>query len=729
MKKHTLFHAGVRIAALALLLTGPRVSAPQTGAAAASQDPQALTKPLQYELSVVLKLIPVHVTDKKGGPVLDLTREEFTITDNGQPVTITEFERHTLVPAAEAAVAGAGARPAASPVRPAARKFFLYFDFAYNNVRGILKARTAALHFLDTALRPEDEVAILTYSAVGGMAFHEYLTPDHAKVRKVVEKIGHADVRGRATQIEDQYWRLVQESPGTGTGAAIGLSFRAEAEANRQESKSMAQQYMQKMTALARALRLVDGEKHFIFFSTGIPNSLIYGYAPGNPTQRADFTAQGGAAGDQVLRRQNEAMYQEFGASGCSFYAFDTRESAIETSLFTYDEQTFAMGSRAMSTAIDPTSIFKDSKTTGLNSLKRLTDITGGRYYSNIAMYEKNLGQVGAVTGTYYVLGYSVNERWDGQFHEVKVEVARKGCEVRAQTGYFDPKPFAEYSDLEKQIQLFDLALNERSFSRLPVSMPMGALVSAAEGLSRLALLARVPGEVTSGFAGRRVEFVALFFDAKGDIGAIVRDERDLTPMRGREMAFAAGAALPPGDYGCRLVIRDMESGLSAVASAKATVGKPQPAALQLGTPLVLEARTGCPLACAGARKGQKAFPWDDLYGYDSSIYAPVPASEAPAAAVSSATAGLKIVLPCAAPGGAAAADLILTASLVEAATGRQTPVAVGISGRVQKGPVEVLTLDLATAGLAPGSYYLHVYAADRASGSLGHSFTPLAIR
>ena len=713
-------------------LAGPALAGPERQSTrTAAADPQAAAKPLQYELSVVLKLVPVHVTDKKGDPVLDLTRDEFTVTDNGRPVPITAFERHALAPASGAAGPAAplpapapGPSPAAAaPVRPAARKFFLFFDYAYNNVRGILKARTAALHFLDEIVRPEDEVAVLTYSAVGGLAFHEYLTPDHGKVRQVVEKIGHSDVKGRATVIEDYYWRLVQA-----TGGPFALGFRAEAEANRQESRSMAQQYMQKMTALARALRLVEGEKNFILFSSGVPSSLIYGYATANVFNRSDVAR---ASGDDVLRRANEAMYKEFGAAGCAFYAFDTRESAKEAALFAYDEETFALGSRALTTAIDPYDVFKDDKATGLNSLKRFTDTTGGKYYSNINMYEKNAGQVGAVTGAYYVLGYAAGERSDGGFHEVKVSVSRKGCVVRAQTGYFDPKPYAGYSDLEKQIHLFDLALNERAFSRLPVNVPMGALAASAEGVTRLALLARVPGDVTTRFAGRRIEFVALFFNDAGDVAAIVREERDLAPWRGRELAFAAGTtALPPGAYSGRLVIRDMESGQSAVASAKASLGRPRAAALELGTPLVLEPRSGCPLVAAGDGRARPDFAWNDIYGYDSSVYTPVLAGDTIGAAALAAPGGLKIVVPCAAPGGAAAADLSLTAALVESAIVLQTAAFVGLAGRSPRGPVDVLTLDIASAApLAPSTHYLHLYAEDKARGTLDHAFTAITVR
>jgi len=699
---------------------GAGSSSPQTG--------QAAVKPLQYEVSVVLKLIHVQVTDKKGNPVGDLTRQDFAVTDNGAPVTLTEFEKHALSAEADAAGAespkkdpegrAAEGAPAASEVRPASRKYFLFFDFAYNNVRGILKARTAALHFLDTVVRPEDEVAMLTYSAVGGLAFHEYLTTDHEKVRGVVEKIGHSNIKGRATEIEDSYWRLMQDSPGAGAGAAMGVNFRAEAEGARQESKSMAQRYMDKMTAFARSLRLIEGQKHFIFFSTGIPNSLIYGYTPNNAQYRGNV---GPASGDHVLRKQNEEMYREFGASGCSFYAFDTRESAMEASLFTYDEQTLAAGSRAMSTAVGPTDIFKDNKATGLNSLKRLTDITGGKYYSNINRYEKNIDQVQSLTGTYYVLGYSVSEKWDGGYHDVKVEVARKGCEVRTQAGYFNPKPYTEYSDLEKQIHLFDLALNERSLSRMPVTIPMAALTSGAEGISRLALLTRIPGEVTAKFAGRKLEFVAIFFDGNGDISALVREESDPASFRGRDIVFAAGSSLKPGDYACRLVIRDLDTGLSAVASARATVIKPAVTGLQLGTPLMLEARAGGAFLMARARKSKDVFPWAETYPFDSSLFSPV-LSGSPVGATT-----IQVILPCAVPGGGPS-DLALSASLVNAASGARLPVQAAIAGQVRKGPLEIVTLDLPTAGIAAGTYYLHIYAADRVTGSLGHTSTTLVI-
>jgi VWFA-related protein len=706
---------------------------------AAAQAQQTPTKPLQYEVTVVLKLIHVYVTDKKGQPVPDLAINDFAITDNGQPVTVTDFEKRVLRAAAAAPQAAEPVESAAekvAPNPPAARdtnrKFFLFIDFAYNNARGVTKAKKAALHFLDNDVAPEDEVALLSYSMIKGMSVHEYLTTDHSKVRKALETVGQKDIVGRADEVEEQYWQQATEGlrdMDNSRGAAIpGSKEIAETNIRRWESKQIAQTFLLSMTALAKALRMVPGQKHFIFFSSGIPGSLLYGNQAGTPSaynpNKPTFQGSLFETGDTVLRSQAEEANKEFGASGCAFYIFDTRESAMKTSMFERDSQTLETGNRtnfSPTSAFEVNSMFKSDKITGLTPLNQLADKTGGRYFSNIDIYEKNLDLVQAMTGTYYVLGYPVSEQWDGKFHEVKVEVKRKGCEVRAQAGYFNPKPFSEYTDLEKQIHLFDLALNERAFSRMLIDIPMTALSSSAEGITRLAVLAVIPGKITAKFSDKRVEFVAIFFDEKGDISNVVREEADPASLRGRDLAFAAGAVLKPGDYSCRLVIRDMDTGQSAVASAKATVIKPQMTGIQLGTPLLLEARAGCSFLSASSKKARGAFPWTEIYPYDGTQLAPV------LAGLAASTESIQVVIPCSVAGGGRP-ELALSANLINAASGSRSPLTILRLDRAQKGPLEILTLEIQTAGTAPGTYYLHFYAQDRISNALGHTFTTLSV-
>jgi hypothetical protein len=164
-----------------------------------------------------------------------------------------------------------------------------------------------------------------------------------------------------------------------------------------------------------------------------------------------------------------------------------------------------------------------------------------------------------------------------------------------------------------------------------------------------------------------------------------------------------------------------MTTGQSAVASARATVGKPAAAGLQLGTPLLLAEGTGVPLREAAGKKAAEPPPFGEGYPYDTSRFAPI-LGEAPPAVTR-----LSAVIPCAAPGGGEA-DLVLSARLVDAVSGAQVPAVATLSGRVLKGPLEVLTLGLDLAATPPGTYYLHVYAKDKRSGALGHTFTTLVI-
>lgn len=126
------------------------------------------------------------------------------------------------------------------------------------------------------------------------------------------------------------------------------------------------------------------------------------------------------------------------------------------------------------------------------------------------------------------------------------------------------------------------------------MSFPLTALAFGTGGTTGLEILAAVPGEVTAKFSGQKVEYIALVFDAKSDIRDVRRVEADPRPRRGQAVVFTSGTPLEPGDYTCRLVIRDMDSGVSAVSSVRAAVRAAPEQGLRLGTPLLLRDETGC---------------------------------------------------------------------------------------------------------------------------------------
>jgi VWFA-related protein len=161
---------------------------------------------LQHEVTVTLKLVQVYVTDKKGKPITDLDKTEFEIHDNGALKEITDFEQHILSSSPSDETKKEFEEPTPEIMN---RKFFLFFDFAFNNPTGIKASKEAAIHFLENTLQPTDKVGILSYSSFKGLKLHEYLTTDHQKVREVVEGFGVRKILGRVEDVEEKYFRTV----------------------------------------------------------------------------------------------------------------------------------------------------------------------------------------------------------------------------------------------------------------------------------------------------------------------------------------------------------------------------------------------------------------------------------------------------------------------------------------------------------------------------------------
>jgi hypothetical protein len=125
-------------------------------------------------------------------------------------------------------------------------------------------------------------------------------------------------------------------------------------------------------------------------------------------------------------------------------------------------------------------------------TLQQMTSATGGKYFGNISSYEKHIEKIQDLTGCYYILGYYVDDNWDGAYHKIKVEVARPELEVHAQKGYFNPKPFKEYNSVEKMLHLVDLALSEEPLFQTPVRFPLDVVPCSAGAKGNLCLAAKI---------------------------------------------------------------------------------------------------------------------------------------------------------------------------------------------------------------------------------------------
>ncbi len=491
---------------------------------------------LQHEVTVALKLVQVYVTDKRGNPISDLRRDEFSLYDNKDEKQITEFENHALsLPPAELRAASdvpLGTKPGpALPPPLMSRAFYFLFDFVFADAGGLRLARQAALRFLDKELGVEDQVAILSFT--GGRCLN-VLHPadrDRETARRAIEAAGLAD-RWEIAPIRPADVRAPVMTAG---GMASGTEFGSRPD-DSSVGRIVAGNFIWALDAFSRALLYSPGRKVIVLYSNGVhPSYLGHGghFATGNNDL--------GSAYHDLCRR--------LAAANASVFAVNTEENTYLVRQIPETQK-------------------------GVSSLREITSETGGSFLGDIYATPDHVERIEAATGAYYVLGYPIGLTWDGKFHSVRVKVSRPGCEVHAQPGYFNPKPFIECSKLEKEIHLVDLALSGKPLSQDPARFDMQALPVARTLKDNLAFIAEIPKDGLAGITGPNVEAVSLVFNALDEIVDSERTQIDLAVNSSDQnrVFFYAALSARPGTYKCRIVLRNIETGRAAVAGVSMTV-------------------------------------------------------------------------------------------------------------------------------------------------------------
>jgi VWFA-related protein len=542
----------IKLSAMALLTIALVSAAP------GSQQDKIQAPIIQHEVQVTLKLVQVYVTDKRGRSVTDLTAADFELLDNKRPQKITEYEKHLLLDLERSRTIATEGKPVptAAPVR-LNRKFILFFDIIRNDVRGLATSKKAALNFLEKRLLPSDEVAVCSIAPIQGLVIQSPLTQDHEKVREIIRKMKTIPaLTGRESPAMEGVAREDEDVFDIATGDPEGLQ-QYQLSTKKEDTWNPLIQYSRYLMDFARSLRYIQGNKNIIFFSSGIP--AIYLRPELKSTESGFFIESEYHPAVMTLHKD---MIKEFAASGSTVFTINTE------------------GGRAY---------FKDNDWRGIDSLREFSAGSGGGYFGDIDKYETINNDINNITGNYYILGFYVDESWDGKFHDIKVSVKRKGVEVHAQRGYYNPVPFNELSGLEKQIQLLDLVLNETPHSRVESTFGLVALPCPETGGKNCVITAEIDVDELAGAASPKAEVVSVILDGKGGIVESQRGEIDFSSLPGRNIVHYSFASLPAGEYTCRLVIRNPETGKAAKGSSRVTVPGPAGPGVAAWPPLLFE--------------------------------------------------------------------------------------------------------------------------------------------
>ncbi len=505
-------------------------------AALAAQPPQG--GEAVFRTSTNLVLVTVFARDKQGRPVAGLTKDDFTLIENGKPQTISVFDFQKLErdePARQGLIAREDATP---PVPPEGRERFrdrrllvLYFDWSSLPAADQVRAKEAAAKFVRDQMTPADLVSIVSFSSK--LNVDQDFTADKDLLLEWIERFQTGVVSDLAADGDTD--------PDTSADAAFAAD---DAEFNVFNTD-------RKLSALedtARRLSAMPEKKALIYFSSGVSRT--------------------GAQNESQLRATVNAAVR----ANVSFYPIDVRGLTAEppgggadtagsggTGIFSGQTQT-RQRDRSMQQQDTLTSLAAD---TGGKALLEDNDLTAG------------IRQAQADLQSYYVLGYySTDERRDGQFRRVEVKLTRPGLGAKLdyRNGYYSEKEFKTFNSYDKEKQLEDalvlgdpvtdlrLALEvnwfrfgkDRYFVPVAVKIPGSAIPLAKKGSA----------ETT------QFDFIGQVRNAKGAVLATVRDairiqlrDQNAGRLASSNLVYDTGFTLPPGGYRIRMLVRENQTG------------------------------------------------------------------------------------------------------------------------------------------------------------------------
>jgi len=561
----------------------------------------------------------VVVLDKDELPVRGLTREDFTLLEDGKPQTIVAFEARELATAKALPAALVGEERVATNEGGASqgRTFAFLLDDLGTRHLPLQDGKRAIAQWLREKADPRDEVTVATAS--GDVWWSDRIDRGRDDLLAVLDRVearGKLRERSREWISDWEAYRITMFEDVTGASAAsdgpapngpfpgaagppggaappnpnqlgriadrvAARTFLRPNEVRQRAAEVYADLNRRTRTLLGATERLsrglagARGRKSILVFSEG----FLY-----DPYQRALFDRSIDAS-----QRGNTAVYfVDVGGLVAGQYAFGAERpneapSAAEIGTISMEEN-----------FLETSGTEHVAENTGGASIRNTNDLLGG------------LSRVTEESSTYYLLGYQPEKSPDGKWHKLEVKVARPGVKVRTRHGYqATPAPALEAATAKGKKVADDKKAGRRPLD--PAVMTSGAadalalriaayvLEADASGLARVLVVLELDTMrlALKGAGERRTGAVDLtVLGMSRDLGkTFPLDERvriDIDEKAvGGFMTLSREIRLPPGVAQVRALVRDVGSGFAGTVTQRFEV--PRLDAPFLATPVVTD--------------------------------------------------------------------------------------------------------------------------------------------
>jgi VWFA-related protein len=554
-----------------------------------AQSPRPQEIPV-YGVGVGVVAVPVFVTDKNGKAVAGLTAADFEIEDQGRKTDVVAFQAVDVSNAMPAAEAGTIVQAAAR------RQFLLLFDLMFSTPTGLMRAREAAIRFVNESFAPSDLAAAATFGQTGVQLLVGFTT-DRAQLARAISGLGMVDTQRLRDPLSLAYDLGV---PREGSGIGSAASDRHQEQMldylrgiAQQQAKAEQAVYRQRVDGflsgfedLSRALGSVQGRKQVILLSSGFDSSVLGG-AQGQEAQDASRAVTEGRLWDV----QSERYFGDSAARDALDQLFRTL-AASDTVVHSVDVTGLAAGG-----AVDEAAPGRLAQ--GRDTLAQLASNSGGRLIKDANDLSAGLGEVLDASRYFYVVAFEPSDpaKKLDRLRKLKVRVKRDGLELSYRRGYVIPDPKREAPLVAAQLQVAEAIT--KGLSGGPIGLKAVALAYRdAKGRVSIPLVLEVDGRaLLEGGASKQLplEIYGYALDGAGQI----RDAFGLTPvldlaavkpaLQAKGLQVISSFAAPEGKADLRFVVRDKASGRAG--SLRVTLDVPAfgPGEVVLSPPLAMD--------------------------------------------------------------------------------------------------------------------------------------------
>jgi VWFA-related protein len=375
----------------------------------------------------------------------DLTAADFAVYEDDQLQTVENFELVTArapVPQSER-LNPTNVRDMQQEVGDAARVFTLFFDRFYVSLAGSYHARKPIIETLDRVIGPDDLVGVMTPELSPSAITYSRKT---TSIEKAVTDTWYWGQRDRRVISTPQF-------------DAIRACYPGDVElAEKLIARMMEQQTLDALEALIVHLEGLRPERKFVMVFTegwplyrldeslarvskqgGLPTTDPIGTDPftGGLRRAGSTDPATGYLSQEACDRQRTML--AFVDHEVEFRQLLQRANRANVSFYPID----ARGLIVFDTPIEwgvPPSMDAAWLRKRHDDLRMMADQTDGHAVLDTGNVSEGMRKIFQDVGSYYLLSYySTNQKLDGRFRRIRVEVKRDDVNVRARPGYLAP--------------------------------------------------------------------------------------------------------------------------------------------------------------------------------------------------------------------------------------------------------------------------------------------------